>query len=169
MNRRKVISNAAATSGLLILKARTVFGDEANSAVRLAVRGCGKRGTSVATSFAKNTGARIVALADIFPDQLAKAKTHFDEVNAQLGHPAIDAKLMFRGHTAFQQVAASSEIDAVQISTPPWFHVEHLDGVVSAGQHAYCEKPVGADVAQTKRAPELGKRVPGRERLDLRS
>jgi predicted dehydrogenase len=167
MNRRKFISNAAATSGLLILKARTVFGYEANSAVRLALLGCGKRGTSVATSFAKNTGARIVALADIFPDQLAKAKTHFDEVNAQLGHPAIDAKLMFRGHTAFQQVAASSEVDAVQISTPPWFHVEHLDGIVSAGKHAYCEKPVGVDVPQTQRALEIAKRVGGKVSIDV--
>src|SRR5260370_14827316 len=169
MNCRKFRGASAAVTGLLIVKPKTAFGYEANSAVRLALLGCGKRGTSVATSFAKNAGARIVALADIFPDQLAKAKTHFDEVNAGLGHPAIDPKLMFRGHTAFQQVAASPDVDAVQISTPPWFHVEHLDGVVSAGQHAYCEKPVGADVAQTKRAPELGKRVPGRERLDLRS
>jgi myo-inositol 2-dehydrogenase/D-chiro-inositol 1-dehydrogenase len=81
----------------------------------------------------KNTDARIVALADIFPDQLAKARTHFDEVNMGLGHPAIDPKLMFRGYTAFQQLTASPDVDAIQISTPPFFHVEHLDGVVSAG------------------------------------
>jgi myo-inositol 2-dehydrogenase / D-chiro-inositol 1-dehydrogenase len=148
MNRRKFLGRSAATAGLLILKSKTAFGYEANSAVRYALLGCGKRGTTVATSFAKNTDARIVALADIFPDQLAKARTHFDEVNAGLGHPAIDPKLMFRGYTAFQQLAASSDVDAIQISTPPFFHVEHLDGVVSAGKHAYCEKPVGVDIAQ---------------------
>jgi predicted dehydrogenase len=167
MNRRKFLGTSAAMTGLLIVKPKTAFGYEANSAVRLALLGCGKRGTSVATSFAKNAGARIVALADIFPDQLAKAKTHFDEVNAGLGHPAIDPKLMFRGHTAFQQVAASPDVDAVQISTPPWFHIEHLDGVVSAGKHAYCEKPVGVDVAQTKRALEIGKRVDGKVSIDV--
>ncbi len=53
--------------------------------MRLGLLGCGSRGTSVATSFAKNTSARVVALADIFPDQLAAGKAHFDAVNAGLG------------------------------------------------------------------------------------
>ena len=167
MNRREFIGAAGAASGLLILKPKTAFAYEANSAVRLALLGCGRRGTSVATSFAKNTPARVVALADIFPDQLSKAKTHFDEVNAGLGHGPIDPKLMFHGHTAFQQVAASSEVDAVQISTPPWFHVEHLDGVVSAGKHAYCEKPVGVDVAQTLRALAIAERIKGKVSVDV--
>lgn len=167
MNRRKFVSGAAAASGLMILKSKTAFGYEANSAVRLALLGCGRRGTSAASSFAKNTTARVVALADIFPDQLAKGKTHFDELNTQLGKPTIDPKLMFRGHTAFQQVAASSEVDAVQISTPPWFHVEHLDGIVSAGKHAYCEKPVGVDIAQTERALKIAERVGNKVSVDV--
>src|SRR6266699_4914230 len=102
MNRREFIQTGTAC-GLLLLKPSTAFGYQANSAVRLGLLGCGNRGTSVATSFANNTGARIVALADIFPDQLSKGKTHFDAVNGKLGHEAIDPKLMFRGHTAFQQ------------------------------------------------------------------
>src|SRR5258708_1035127 len=116
MNRRKFIGGSAAMTGLLLLKPRTAFGYEANSAVRLALLGCGRRGTTVAASFAKNAGARIVALADIFPDQLTTAKTHFDALSATLGQPAIDPKLVFRGHTAYQQLVSSSEVDAVQIS-----------------------------------------------------
>jgi myo-inositol 2-dehydrogenase/D-chiro-inositol 1-dehydrogenase len=167
MNRRKFLGTSAGAAGLLILKSKTAFGYAANSAVRYALLGCGNRGTTVATSFAKNTDARIVGLADIFPDQLAKAKTHFDEVNAGLGHAAIDSKLMFRGYTAFQQLAARPDVDAIQISTPPFFHVEHLEGVVSAGKHAYCEKPVGVDVAQTVRALEIAKRVDGKVSIDV--
>ena len=166
MNRREFIGSSAMT-GILILKPGTAFGYEANSAVRLGLLGCGNRGTTVATSFAKNAGARVVALADIFPDKLAKAKGHFDEVNAGLGHPAIDPKLMFRGHTAVQQLAASPDVDAIQISTPPFFHVEHLDAVVSAGKHAYCEKPVGVDVEQSKRAVEIAQRVNGKVSIDV--
>ena len=167
MNRRKFITNASAASGLLLLKSKTAFGYQANSAVRLGLLGCGNRGTSVATSFANNTSARIVALGDIFPDKLVSGKAHFDEVNGKLGHGAIDPKLMFRGHTAFQQMAASSEVDAIQISTPPWFHVEHLDGIVSAGKHAYCEKPVGVDIAQTEQALAIAKRVDGKVSIDV--
>jgi len=75
MDRRHFIGGTAA-SGVMLLKARTAFGYEANSAVRLGLLGCGSRGTTVATSFAKNTPARVVALADLFPDQLAVGKAH---------------------------------------------------------------------------------------------
>jgi myo-inositol 2-dehydrogenase/D-chiro-inositol 1-dehydrogenase len=108
-----------------------------------------------------------VALADIFPDKLAAGKTHFDEVNSSLGVPAIDPKLMFRGYQAFEELASSSGVDAVQISTPPWFHVQHLDAVVKAGKHTYCEKPLGVDVAQAKQALEIGKRAEGKVSLDV--
>ncbi|MGB9030917.1 MAG: Gfo/Idh/MocA family oxidoreductase [Acidobacteriaceae bacterium] len=166
MDRRDFVGGAAA-SGVMLLKARTAFGYEANSAVRLGLLGCGSRGTSVATSFAKNTPARVVALADLFPDQLAAGKAHFDTVNGALGVPGIDAGLMFRGHRAFEELAASSAIDAVQISTPPWFHVPHLEAVIAAGKHAYCEKPMGVDVAQAKQALEIGKRAEGKVSLDV--
>lgn len=152
MERRKFLYASGTTAGLMILKSKTALGYEASSAVRYALLGCGNSGTSVATSFAKNTDPRLVALADIFPDPLAKAKAHFDEVNAGLGRSAIDPKLMFRGYDAYQQLAASPGVDAIQISTPPFFLVEHPDRVVSAGKHAYCEKPVGVDFAQTVRA-----------------
>lgn len=167
MNRREFGLGAVATSGLLLLKPATAFGYQANSAVRLALLGCGGRGTQVADSFAKNTGARLVALADLFPDQLEKAKAHFDQTNATVGAAPIDPKLMFRGHKAFEEVANASGVDAVQISTPPWFHVQHLDAVVNAGKHAYCEKPVGIDVKQARQALEIGKRVNGKVSIDV--
>src|SRR5882757_5943543 len=167
MDRRNFVKGTAAASGLLLLKSKTAFGYEANSAVRLGLLGCGNRGTSVATSFSKNTSARVVALADIFPDQLAKGKDHFDKVASDLGHPGIDSRLLFRGHNAFQELANSKEIDAVQISTPPFFHVQHLEAVVNAGKHAYCEKPVGVDIAQTKQALEIAKRVDGKVSVDV--
>ncbi|AXC12519.1 putative oxidoreductase [Acidisarcina polymorpha] len=167
MDRREFISGATSASSLLLLKSRTAFGYEANSAVRLGLLGCGNRGTTVATSFAKNTTARIVALADIFPDQLAKGKAHFDDVNRSLGIPPVDTKLMFRGYKAFEELAAASGVDAIQISTPPWFHVQHLEAVVAAGKHVYCEKPLGVDVAQAKQALEIGKRAEGRLSLDV--
>lgn len=167
MNRREFLSGSAAASGLLLLKPKTVFGYEANSRVRMGLLGCGRRGTSVASSFVKNTDAHLVALADIFPDQLAAAKTHFDELNTSVGKPTIDPKLMFRGYDAVHELAASGQVDAIQISTPPWFHVEHLEAVVNAGKHAYCEKPVGVDVPQSQRALEIARKVDGKVSIDV--
>jgi predicted dehydrogenase len=168
MNRRDFIqTGTGVASGLLLLKPETVFGSQANSAVRLGLLGCGNRGTSVATSFSKSTTAQVVALADIFPDNLAKGKAHFDEVNAGLGRSPIDSKLLFHGPNAFEQLAASPDVDLIQISTPPFFHVQHLGAAVAAGKHVYCEKPVGIDVAQTRQALEIAKKVKASQSVDV--
>src|SRR5438309_7255136 len=92
VSRRKFAVGTAASS-LLILKPRTVWSYQANSAVRLALLGCGSRGTTVAKSFANNTSARIVALGDIFQDQLEKAKSTFDGIANSLGYSGPDPKL----------------------------------------------------------------------------
>jgi myo-inositol 2-dehydrogenase/D-chiro-inositol 1-dehydrogenase len=162
MNRRTFLQGAGAASGLMFVKPSVAFSYAANSAVQYGLLGCGKRGTSVATSFAKNTQARIVALGDIFPDQLAAGKQHFDQINATLGLPAVDPKMTFHGWEAYTAIAANPHIDAVQISTPPFFHVEHMDVLTAGGKHVYCEKPVGVDMPQTKHALEIAKRVNGK-------
>lgn len=162
--RREFVGSAAA---FLILKPETVRGYQANSAVRIGLLGCGGRGTAVATSFSKNTSARIVALADIFPDQLEKAAAKFNALAGSLGYSGPDSKLLFRGPHAYQELASSNQIDAIQISTPPFFHVEHLDAAVAGGKHVYCEKPVGVDVMQTRRALEIAKRADGKVSIDV--
>lgn len=168
MNRREFVHAATgAASGLLLLKPGTAFGYDANSAVRLGLLGCGNRGTHVSTSFAQNTAAQVVALADIFSDQLEAGRAHFDALNASLGHPAIDSNLLFHGPHAYEQLAGSQGIDLLQISTPPFFHVRHLEAAVAAGKHVYCEKPVGIDVAQTRQALEIAKRVKPTQSVDV--
>jgi len=168
INRREFISQTTTcAAAFLVLKPNIVRGFQANSAVRVGLLGCGGRGTAVATSFAKNAGARIVALADIFPDQLQKAKSTFDAVASSLGYAGLDPKLMFHGTNAFRDLAACNQIDAIQISTPPFFHVEHLESAVSGGKHIYCEKPIGVDMVQTERALDIGKRANGKVSIDV--
>ena len=170
MNENGVIGGrgfVGASVGLMILKPKTVWSYQANSAVRIGLLGCGRRGTAVATSFAKNTKARIVALADVFQDQLDTAKGTFDSIASSLGYAGIEKNLMFKGSEAYQQLAASNSVDSIQISTPCFFHVEHLGAAVAAGKHVYCEKPVGVDVVQAKRALEIGKQAEGKVSLDV--
>ena len=168
MNRRRFLqTGTSAASGLLLLKSSTAFGYQANSAVRLGLLGCGSRGTAVSTSFSKNTTAQVVALADLFPDQLATGRGHFDQLNASLGRQPIDSKLLFHGPHAFEALAASPDVDLIQISTPPFFHVQHLEAAVASGKHVYCEKPVGIDINQASRALEIAKRIKPTQSVDV--
>ncbi len=166
MDRRQFLQTGAAC-GLLLLKPGTAFSYQANSAVRLGLLGCGNRGTAVSTSFSNSTTAQVVALADIFPDNLALGRAHFDQLNAKLGRQPIDSKLLFHGPHAFEQLAASPGVDLIQISTPPFFHVQHLEAAVASGKHVYCEKPVGVDIAQAKQALEIAKRVKPTQSVDV--
>ena len=72
-----VSGSAAVGAGLLILKPETVRGSQANSALTLGVIGVGNRGTHVTGLFAKNEFLRVAAVADIYDDQLQKAKEKF--------------------------------------------------------------------------------------------
>jgi len=151
--RRRFLQAAGAFS---ILAPRVVRGSAANSAVRVGLLGCGHRGSADAGAIERNTEARVVALADLFQDQLDRARTRF---------PA--ASLTFVGPRAFEQMAESKDIDAMVVASPPYFHPEHLAAAVKGGKHVYCEKPVAVDVAGAKRVLETGKRAEGRISLDV--
>jgi predicted dehydrogenase len=168
MNRRQFLrTGTGAAAGMLLLKPRIAFGYQANSAVRLGLLGCGGRGTAVANSFSQSTSAQVVALADLFADQLAAGRSHFDQLNTSLGRAPIDSKLLFRGPHAFEQLVASQDVDLIQISTPPFFHVQHLEAAVASGKHVYCEKPAAIDVSQARQAQEIAKRVKPGQSVDI--
>ena len=167
IDRRKFMGTAAGAAGLMIISPRLVRGTAANSAVRVGLLGCGGRGGADATDLAETGSARVVALADLFEDQLQNAKKHFDGLAQSKGHAGVDRSQMFLGPKAYEQIAGSKEVDAIVITTPPYFHPQHLEAVVAAGKHVYCEKPVAVDVRGAKRVIETGKRAEGRLSLDV--
>src|SRR5260370_99899 len=167
VDRRKFLGAAAMTAGMMFLKPDLVRGTEANSAVRVGLLGCGGRGTEDATNLVDTGGARVVALADLFQDQLDKAQESFNKMQLAKSYAALDASQLFVGPNAFQQIAASKEVDAIVIATPPFFHPQHLEAVVTAGKHVYLEKPVAVDVPGALKVIEIGKRAAGKLSLDV--
>jgi predicted dehydrogenase len=167
LDRRAFIGAAAAAGGMVLIKPSLVRGTTANSAVRIGLLGCGGRGTADATHLVETGGARVVALADMFQDQLDKAHAVFDKLQQAKDYSLLDGSQLFVGPTSYQQMAASKEVDAVVIATPPFYHPEHLDACVSAGKHVYCEKPVAVDVPGALKVIEIGKRAEGKLSLDV--
>jgi myo-inositol 2-dehydrogenase / D-chiro-inositol 1-dehydrogenase len=83
------------------------------------------------------------------------------------GFSALDSSKLFLGPKAYEQIAASKEVDAIVVATPPYFHPQHLEAVVAAGKHVYCEKPVAVDVPGALKVIEIGKRAEGKLSLDV--
>jgi predicted dehydrogenase len=165
--RRKFIGVTAATAGAMLIKPALVRGTTANSAIRVGLLGCGGRGTEDATNLVDTGGVRVVALGDLFHDQLDAARANFDKIQQAKGYSAIDASQLFAGPNAYQQIAQSKELDAIVIATPPYYHPQHLEAVVAAGKHVYLEKPVAVDVPGALKVIEIAKRAEGKLSLDV--
>src|SRR5437016_9162483 len=106
-DRRKFLGLAAGGAGVMFIKPQLVFGTDANSTVRVGLLGCGGRGTEDATNMIDTGGARVVALGDLFEDQLDKARENFNKIQQTKGYAALDPSQLFLGPNAFQQIAAS--------------------------------------------------------------
>src|SRR6476469_2684060 len=104
LDRRKFVGLAATTAGLMFIKPKLAFGSGANSAVRVGLLGCGGRGTEDATNLVDTGGARVVALADMFQDQLDIARKHFDDMQGGKGYAALDAAQLFVGPDAYHRI-----------------------------------------------------------------
>src|SRR5215475_7828023 len=117
IDRRKFLGVSAATAAMLI-EPELVFGTAANSAVRVGLLGCGGRGTDDASTLIESANARVVALADLFEDQLQTAKVHFDQLQQAKGFPALESWQLFLGPHAYAEISAAKDVDAIVIATP---------------------------------------------------
>jgi predicted dehydrogenase len=74
---------------------------------------------------------------------------------------------MFQGPESYKQIANCQQCDLIIISSPDYFHVQHLEAVVDAGKHCYCEKPAGVDVESCRKFIEIGERAEGKLSLEI--
>jgi myo-inositol 2-dehydrogenase/D-chiro-inositol 1-dehydrogenase len=117
--------------------------------VGIAVLGAGRIGKIHAASVAANPKAKLVAVADPYPEAvepLAKA----------LGAEAM---------TDPMAAIARPDVDAVVIGTPTDTHVALLLKAVELGKAVLCEKPIDLDIAKSESAAAEVERVGGRVML----
>jgi predicted dehydrogenase len=146
----------------LIIKPELVRGSQRNSAVRMALLGCGGRGTGVAASFSQETSAQYVALADLFQEQTERAQKTVRDAAAKKGKPGVESSMLLYGPDCLKRLLDAKDIDAIHIATPPYFHPEHLEACAAAGKHVYLEKPVSVDVPGARRVMRAGEKLKGK-------
>ncbi len=167
MERRTFLKSVTAVSAITILKPETAFGSYANSAIRMGIIGCGGRGTAVISSISKNTGAVIIAMADLLEDKLQSAIPVMNKLNSSKGLPEIPKANMYQGSKAYLSLLNNKDVDAVLISSPCYSHPGYLDAALAAGKHVYSEKPAAPDVAGCEQVIRLGEMVKGKQSLAI--
>jgi predicted dehydrogenase len=160
-------SVAAAGVGLTFVKAEAIYGTPANSALRLGIIGCGGRGNEVAGQFVRHTETRVTALADPFDDRLAATRDRFDKIAEEKGYAKVASTHIFKGGRAYERLVQSPDVDIVLITSPPYFHPDHLEAAVAAGKHVYVEKPIATDVYGCKRVMKAGRQAHGKLSLHV--
>ena len=109
--------------------------------LKAGVIGCGGRGTGAAINFLDaGPNLEIVALGDIFPDQLEKSRITIKQAR---GIEVAD-EYCFTGFDNYQKVI-ESDVDIVIIATPPFFRPQHVKAAIDAGKHVFQEKPIAVD------------------------
>ncbi|MDB6151283.1 MAG: gfo/Idh/MocA family oxidoreductase [Chthoniobacter sp.] len=152
--RRFVGTSAAALAGSALLGAMPVRAEDAASKkLRIALVGCGGRGSGAANQALKaDSNVTLAALADVVEEQADKALE-----NLRNQHPdKVTDTQKFIGLDAIDRVLAS-DVDVVLLTTPPGFRPEHFEKAVKAGKHVFCEKPVAVDAPGVRRFMEAAK------------
>jgi myo-inositol 2-dehydrogenase / D-chiro-inositol 1-dehydrogenase len=146
LSRREMLGAAgAAGAGLLgnfsVLRA----GARNNDLIRVALIGCGGRGSGAAdqTLSVPDSNVKLVAMADAFEDRLKSSlaglkQKHSDKVDVPPEH-------QFVGLDAYKK--AIELADLVVLATPPGFRPVHFEAAVKAGKNVFMEKPVCVDAA----------------------
>ena len=147
-------ATAATAADLSIARGAHAAGNEL---VRIALIGCGGRGTGAASQALATAGpVKLVAMADVFSERLEaslKFLSAIDEIRDRIDVPP---ERRFLGFDAYQK-AIDCGVDLVLLTTSPHFRPIHYPAAVRSGKHVYMEKPVAVDAPGVRLIQEANK------------
>jgi len=146
----------AATSVLAAGAFPQAFAGEDNT-LRIALVGCGGRGTgAAANALSTRTGpVRLVAVADVFPNRIERCLTALQEDFEELIDVPPDRR--FVGFDGYRKAMDCLEGNGVVIlATPPAFRPLHLEAAVERKCHVFMEKSFAVDAPGIRRVLAAG-------------
>ncbi len=114
--------------------------------IRVGVIGVGQIGTSHLRQYAEIPQAQVVAVSDLFPARIAKAKEAFGVRDS---------------YDDFRELLKRDDIDSVDVCVHNNKHAPIAIAALQAGKHVYCEKPMAGayrDAENMHRAAEAAGR-----------
>lgn len=153
-DRRDFIKKSTLLGSGLAISPDYFFHSSVNDTIKVAVVGCGGRGTGAAIqALSSGKNVKLVAMADAFQNRIDDSYKHITSDDAtDNGHIRdkvdVPAERRFVGFDAYKKAIALC--DVVILATPPGFRPAHFEEAVNAGKHVFMEKPVAVDPAGIK-------------------
>lgn len=128
---------------------------EAAKPIKIALVGCGGRGTGAAAQSLNVEGTILVAMADAFADNIENAHMELSKKFA----PRMDVpkERRFVGFDAYK--SAIDAADVVLLCSTPGFRPAHFEYAIEKGKHVFMEKPVAVDGPGIRKVIEAAKKA----------
>ncbi len=163
--RREFLKNTgrvAAASALATGISSSLYAGSDNT-IRLALVGCGGRGTGAAVDAMNVKGRgpiKLVAMADVFEDRLTSSYNSLKNNENARDKMDVPDDRKFVGFDAYKKAMDCLRPGDVAIfATPPAFRWVHFAYAIDKGLNVFMEKPVTVDGPTTKRMIELSKKA----------
>jgi predicted dehydrogenase len=161
LTRRDFMKNSAILTGGMFatpMFAKQNFFANGNEEIKIAVVGCGGRGTGAAVqALSVKENVKLVAVADAFRDRIDECMKKLNDkssseknIKARVNVPESN---IFVGFDGYKQAIALA--DVVILTTPPGFRPIHFEEAIRQGKHVFMEKPVAVDPAGIKKVLEV--------------
>ena len=161
-NRREFLHNTgrvAAATSLATMMVPKVHAAE-DSTIRIALVGCGGRGTGAARdalSVEQQGLIKLTAMADVFPHKLEASYKNIQQQSQLAERVDVPEDRKFIGFDAYQKAIDTLRPGDVAIfATPPAFRWVHFKYAIEKAVNVFMEKPVTVDGPTSKRMLELG-------------
>jgi predicted dehydrogenase len=154
----KTTSAAAAAGTILSLGVPKVHAAEDNT-IRVALVGCGGRGTGAADQALATTSGpiKLVAMADVFDSKLKSSYENLKKRRESQVDVPEDRK--FIGFDAYQKAMDCLRAgDVVILATPPAFRWVQFSAAIDRGIHTFMEKPTTVDGPSTRKMLALAEK-----------
>jgi predicted dehydrogenase len=153
INRRNFLHSAAAAgAGLAFLQGvagRSASGKEPDD-INVALLGAGHQGFVLMNSCRRIPGIRFKAVCDVWPSYYPRLASRMIEGYGHEHNTYADYREMLDNET---------DLDAVIIATPDFWHAPHTVACLKAGLHVYCETGMANTVEGAKKMVEAAKRT----------
>ena len=165
-SRREFLHNTgrlAAATALPAMVVPQVHAAEDNT-IRVALVGCGGRGTGAAANAlsAKNGPIKLVAMADVFEDRLDSSYKQPQAGSSPSRSTCPRTASSSASTPTRRRWTACKPGDVVILATPPAFRWVHFAYAIEKGLNVFMEKPVTVDGPSTRQDARAGRGVGAR-------